>query len=261
MSHSLSSTQMLALATYSIVVLVMRHSPHHVLPNLASASHFVHHITCSRSTTPRSSKANLVINSDVFSSHCFVTSTFSTTCQLHQAWALVHSRIIDPLATKHSRPVLSLAKNGRGITPKVLAVGDAASAVGVLLLALILARYCSTAGNGLNEGVDAEDATPLLEHTALVLMRMSRGGCCRRQRWVVGVKRRASRRESSKGCSISDTKHVLIRGHGPGYLDELSKQEHSDPEQLKRDPNSQDCCVWVGIDELAQRRAEYIAGF
>jgi hypothetical protein len=94
-----------------------------------------------------------------------------------------------------------------------------------------------------------------------VLVRMSRRGCCRGQRWVVGVKRRASRRESSKGCAISHTKHVLIRGHSPGYLDELSKQEHGDPEQLKRDPNSQDCCVWVGIDELAQRRAEYIAGF
>lgn len=142
--------------------------------------------------TPRFSKANLVINSDIFSSHCFVTSTLSTTCQLHQTRALIHSRVINPLATKHSRPVLSLAKNGRRITPKVLAVGNTASAIGVLLLALILARYRSAAGNGLDEGVDTEDTAPLLEHTALVLMRMSRGGCCRGQRWVVGVKRSAS---------------------------------------------------------------------
>lgn len=114
----------------------------------------------------------LILN--LLGAHRLVATTLSSARQLHQSRTLVHGSIVDLFAAENSSSRFPLSKDGGGVAPKVLTVGDAASAVRVLLLALVLRRYCSSASDGLDEGINSQDTAPLLEHTALVLVRVSR---------------------------------------------------------------------------------------
>lgn len=190
--------------------------------------------------------------------HGLVPAPTSHPGDAHESGRLVHGRVVDLFAAKRGLARFALAKDGGGIAPKVLTVGHAAPAEWILLLALVLGRGGAAAGNGLDEGIDAKELAPLLEESALVLVavavasmstsRRRRG----RERRVVGIERSAGGcKGSGQGGVGADARHVLVRGHGAGDLDELRKHQHRHPRQLKGCPDGKEERVRVRIDESA----------
>lgn len=168
------------------------------------------------------------------------------------------------MARKDGSARLSSAEDRGRITPEISAVGEAAAAVRVLPLALVL-RPCSC----LHKCVDAKELAPLFEEALVfVAMRMAVStssiavGGCPWRRVLAGIEGSPRGRE----CAIErgnrfvvHAEHVLICGHGAGHLEELDEQEHGYPHQLQGDPTGEEKCEGVGVNHAAESRCEDIA--
>jgi hypothetical protein len=94
---------------------------------------------------------------------------------LHQCRAFVHGGIVDLLSAQRCETILPLPKYRRRVTPEVSAVGQNAPAIRVLLLFPLRVRGAA-ACDRLDKGVDTQQASPLLQLAAAMLVTLSSTG-------------------------------------------------------------------------------------
>lgn len=191
-----------------------------------------------------------------FSSDSFVTVTAPSPSDLHQSWAFVHDSVIDAFTAQSRDAVLSATKNRCRIEPEVLAVGDAAPAIGVLLLSLPCGS--ATTRDGLNEGIHAEEATQLLELSSMVLVVVATATASR-HRCESGVERFTSGCDGSVARKLMNAIHILESSHGASDLYGLGEEKHEDPEKLKGSPGSKKKGKGIRVDKFAKTGPKDIA--
>lgn len=179
------------------------------------------------------------------------TSPPPSATRRHDPRTLIHVRIVHRHTAQHCRAILMLPKHGARITPKVLTIRDAPSAIGIAALVSLgsLARSRTPTCRSFNKGVDAEKPRPLLDEALLVVVSVcvaatvtsaaytggwAGGG---KRGWVEGGAGGGEGAVEGGGRVIVDAVHVFVRGHRARDLDELDKEEHGDPGKLKRGPD------------------------